>query len=566
MSKKKNKKKNRSRPRRDAQPLLSLCMIVKNEEKNLERCLSSAAPFFDQIVVVDTGSTDRTVDIAEKYGAEVHFFEWIDDFSAARNVSLEHAHGKFIVWLDADDYLPEESGKLIRQAAVSGKRVAYFLLLKNIKSDLSCTKMYQMRMFPNTPGVRFEHPIHEQVTFSLKELNIPFDSIDAEIHHWGYHDDEAMHGKHSRALEILESQLRKEPENFSYNYYYGLSSLGTKSYENAITGFDRVAASPEALKKRPDMYFHARILKGKALEDTGNIDGAEKVYREILKEAPQYFLALYTLGEILYNSGRTNEAKENFEGVINREIPIPIISIPVDSVRFVSYYRLATIAGNDENYDEAIQLLQRASSIYPEEPKPLISLANIFRKIGRVRDAVSEYERLIRLEPDSPAWPLEIGNCMMVSKKMAEAAEAYRDVADKFPEYFPASANLAKTLYSMKRFDEALPYAENANRLNPEDSFIHKLLGDLYSNSGRFADSVKYYEVYLTKNPADYAVFTRLAFNYLEQKAIRSALLGFRQALALNPSYPPAQYGLSTINKQHGDLVEAMAESSSTGK
>ena len=537
-------------------------MIVKDEEKNLERCLSSAAPFFDQIVVVDTGSSDRTVDIAKEHGAEVHYFDWIDDFSAARNVSLEFARSKYIVWLDADDFLPEESGKLIRKTAASGKHAAWFMLLKNLKSDLSCTKIYQLRMFPNVPGIRFEHPIHEQVIFSIKALNIPLASIEAEIDHWGYHNNEAMRGKHLRALEILEGQLEKEPGNFTFNYYFGLSSIGVKRYEDAIAAFDNVAASAEALKQRPDIYFHSRILKGKALEDTDDLAGAEKVYRDILNESPKYFLALYTLGEILYNSSRMDEAKQNFEGVVNQDIPVPIISMPIDSVRFVSYYRLATMAGNEENYDEAILLLNSASGIYPEEPKPVISLANIYKKTGRIKDAIAAYERLARTEPGSPAWPLEIGNCLMMVKELEKAVDVYRIVSDKFPDYFPAAANLARTLYSLRRYYEALPYAERAHKLNPKELPLYKLLGDLYSNSGRFEDSVKYYESYLIEKPADYAVFTRLAFNYLDQGAVRSAILGFRQALALNPAYPPAQHGLAAINERHGELIETAGESS----
>src|ERR1700730_15626481 len=87
---------------------VSLCLIARNEEANLPACLESAADLVDEIVVVDTGSTDRTKEVAARFGARIYDFAWVDDFSAARNESLRHASGDWIFWLDADDRLDED--------------------------------------------------------------------------------------------------------------------------------------------------------------------------------------------------------------------------------------------------------------------------------------------------------------------------------------------------------------------------------------------------------------------------------------------------------------------------
>jgi Glycosyltransferases involved in cell wall biogenesis len=92
----------------DKRPLLSLCMIVKNEEKNIGECLKSAEGLADEIIVTDTGSTDKTVEIAQSYGAKIEHFAWIKDFAAARNHSISKATSRWIIWLDADDRLPEK--------------------------------------------------------------------------------------------------------------------------------------------------------------------------------------------------------------------------------------------------------------------------------------------------------------------------------------------------------------------------------------------------------------------------------------------------------------------------
>ncbi|HYF75279.1 MAG TPA: glycosyltransferase family 2 protein, partial [Candidatus Nitrosocosmicus sp.] len=86
---------------------VSLCMIVKNEEKFLENCLKSVKDFVDEMIVVDTGSADRTVEIAKSHNARVFYFEWINDFAAARNYALDQATGEYVLVMDADEYLEQ---------------------------------------------------------------------------------------------------------------------------------------------------------------------------------------------------------------------------------------------------------------------------------------------------------------------------------------------------------------------------------------------------------------------------------------------------------------------------
>ncbi len=90
---------------------ISLCMIVKNEEKVLARCLESVKDIVDEIIIVDTGSTDKTKEIAYRYTQNVYDFEWIHDFSAARNYSFSKATKDYQMWLDADDIITEENRK-----------------------------------------------------------------------------------------------------------------------------------------------------------------------------------------------------------------------------------------------------------------------------------------------------------------------------------------------------------------------------------------------------------------------------------------------------------------------
>src|SRR5689334_14830292 len=113
----------------DSSPTLSLCMIVRDAERSLAEALQSARPFMDEMVVVDTGSVDATREIARQMGARLYEFPWSDDFSAARNESLDRATGDWIFWMDADDVLPPESGQELRRLVVEcpGRDAAYLM-------------------------------------------------------------------------------------------------------------------------------------------------------------------------------------------------------------------------------------------------------------------------------------------------------------------------------------------------------------------------------------------------------------------------------------------------------
>jgi tetratricopeptide (TPR) repeat protein len=145
---------------------LTVCIIAKNEEKNIERCISSVLPIASQVVVVDTGSTDSTVEIARSLGAEVYFVKWEDDFSAARNAAIRKAKCGWILSIDADEQiLPEEHEKLIN-ALNNRCAIAYRLPLVNAGKELE-QYCYVPRLFRNAPGIFYKNRIHEQVFPSI---------------------------------------------------------------------------------------------------------------------------------------------------------------------------------------------------------------------------------------------------------------------------------------------------------------------------------------------------------------------------------------------------------------
>src|SRR5579859_2923905 len=144
---------------------LSLTMIVKNEAATLATCLASVAGIVDEIIVVDTGSTDGTQDIARQHGARVFDLPWPDSFAAARNESLRHARGQWLLWLDADEYFNEANRDKLRAllAQLPDDNAAYVLHQRSAAAGGSATLVGQVRLFRNHSDIRWDYRVHEQI-------------------------------------------------------------------------------------------------------------------------------------------------------------------------------------------------------------------------------------------------------------------------------------------------------------------------------------------------------------------------------------------------------------------
>ena len=197
-------------------PLLTL--IVRDEQFNLPRCLESVRGLFDEIVVVDTGTKDRTVEIARSFGARVFDFVWIDDFAAARNAALVHATGDYVFWLDADDLvepaervkLEELLGRLPRArphggspqkgtgTGIHGRSQSPFAPAYVVRCACDPgprgsggdTVVDHIRLFPLLEGVRWTYKVHEQILPSLRRAGVPVQWTDITVRHTGYADRE----------------------------------------------------------------------------------------------------------------------------------------------------------------------------------------------------------------------------------------------------------------------------------------------------------------------------------------------------------------------------------------
>jgi len=154
---------------------VSLCMIVRDESANLAEALVAARDLVDEFVVVDTGSSDNTREIALRHGARVFDFAWCDDFAAARNESIRHARGQWVFWLDADDRIPERSRAKLRRLfdSLGPENAGYLLNVVSVGPDHQpIQEAAHVRVFRNDPHIRWDYRVHDHARRASRRRGI----------------------------------------------------------------------------------------------------------------------------------------------------------------------------------------------------------------------------------------------------------------------------------------------------------------------------------------------------------------------------------------------------------
>ncbi|PLR78240.1 hypothetical protein CU633_06910 [Bacillus sp. V3-13] len=209
---------------------VSLCMIVKDEETHIRRCLESAAKQVDEIIIVDTGSTDSTVRIAKEFGAQIFNFKWEKDFAAARNFSLEHATSDYILVLDADEFLDENA---VIQDSIKEQKDFYMINFKNYMDGGYVSNHQAIRLFKNHAELKYRGKIHEHLNIEEFE-NLTNDFVDFIIHHDGYKKEAySKKDKFARNLRILEKEVVDHPTGYNL-FNLGVQYKAQGDYNKAI--------------------------------------------------------------------------------------------------------------------------------------------------------------------------------------------------------------------------------------------------------------------------------------------------------------------------------------------
>lgn len=248
---------------------ISQCMIVRNEEANIERALSWGRGVVSEQIVVDTGSTDRTVELAEQTGARVYHFPWIDDFSAAKNYAISKARGDWIAFLDADEYLPPEDGKklisILKSCDDQGIEAVSARMLEVDQEGSVKGAGTLVRFFRGRIGLCYHRRIHEQLGFSDGRPMKLGDAVsELTIYHSGYSGSayEEKQGS-QRNRRLIEQELKENPQSYEMMGYMGDECFAGGQLEEAQQWYWRsVRLMPEILPENDQRsaFTYARLM------------------------------------------------------------------------------------------------------------------------------------------------------------------------------------------------------------------------------------------------------------------------------------------------------------------
>ncbi|MDJ1176120.1 tetratricopeptide repeat protein [Roseofilum capinflatum] len=366
---------------------LSLCIIVKNEEENLPACLKSVKDVVDQMVVLDTGSTDRTVEIAKQWGAQVEYFEWCNDFAIARNESLKYAQGDWILVLDADEHLNPGVINPLKQAITSEEHLVINLIRHEIGATQSPYSLVS-RLFRNHPQVQFTRPYHAIVDDSVEALlkyepnwkiaSLPTIAID----HYGYQPSIiAAQNKAERAKLAMESYLKEHPGD-----PYTCSKLGAL--------YSQMGEIKQGIE----------VLESALSQDTSDLVRFELYYHLALaySRLQQFALAI-----------------KYYKKAIAIEVLLPL--------KLGAYNNLGNLLQAQGNLGDALLMYQKTIEIDPTFATGYFNRGMAFKTLGKLDSAIAAYRKAIQYNPQYAQAYQNLGVTYLKGGNVPESLKAFKE-------------------------------------------------------------------------------------------------------------------------------------------
>src|SRR5579871_146433 len=509
-----------------SKPRLSLCMIVKNEERFLRNCLESAKDVVDEMVIVDTGSTDSTREIAREFGAIVIEHAWKDDFSEARNVSLDHATGTWALWLDADEEIAPESRDKFRSVIENAPPEigGYMVMFRNWLSSATRTEGAEMavhhacRLFRRIPGVRFEGRIHEQNVRSLQNLGYGYAHAEGlTLDHFGYAGEiMTLRNKHERFIRMLTREVEECPvEAFRHFHLFNLGNayFTQGDMENAAHYLGLAAEKPDTTEEftvtlfvelATSLHRLGRSAEGLAVCERADSLGIAQAGIEFARGYCLLHLERYAEAESAFYAALRYGEEDN--GIYARTGDSGLTG-------FKSWYGLALALVGQDRYFEAQQACEQALSDHPNFVDARYLLSIVLLRQEMPQEARVTLEALLEINP--------------------RHEDGVRD--------------LTKLLVQQGDWEAALPYLQREARERPADYDAQALLATAYEHLGSMAEARDIYQRLRMLSPLSPEICVNLGRTLAETGADAEAIDCFVNAIQLDPQYGNAYFNAGDV-------------------
>jgi len=437
---------------------LSLAMIVKNEEKNLEKCLGSVKGLVDEIVIVDTGSTDKTIEIAKANGAKVEHFAWTNNFSEARNKSLSLCSSDWILVLDADEMLDSLEHGAIRQAILDPNAFAYNLMKKNYLHSGAAygidggatlndesfepaatyshyTSHPCLRLFRNVDSPYFTGRVHETVEPWAEKHGHQVLNLNAALHHFGKHDIQREQDKQPIYYELAKQDLADNP-NDAYAHYNVLQEA------IALEDWPAVLDAAQAiLRLKGTAPVQVYIGGAKALMAIGRPDEALEFLAPVDSQAQPNPCVEVTKADILQMLGRLQEAADAC-----------VLAIDTDPYYTASYIALSKILDSSYDLENARRVLEAGLDQNTKDIRLWESLVGLSAKYKDDRVAQDAWHAILAIPTGGQGiWHQIVAHALLGSGDVDMALQ----VLDRGLSALPSNAEIIEM--KQKYFGAATP-------------------------------------------------------------------------------------------------------------
>lgn len=435
-------------------PRLSVVMIVKDEAGCLRDCLESVAPFSNEIVIGDTGSTDGTQDIARDFGAKIFSVQWHNDFARARNCVLKAATGDWLLHLDADEVIDPPNAARIRALvdADGAGAQAIETTLANYANDIGSWRWTPappgdpyargfsgylavglLRLFKNGMGFEYREAVHENITASVREAHGVIRAEPILIHHYGF-DPGNPHNKEKtrRYRDIARKKTQDQPCEAKSWHDLASASHDLDDHETAE------AAAKKALELDPRLVDTAAIL-GNIYLLRRDFEQARTLLERFVREgnSPPHFLG--ALGAIAYAQGRMEDARTWLTRALE-----------MNPDHIVSLHYLARVHDQLGDVEAAEAQLDKARAVAPSlesarnrsEALTLRGRGEKFCRAGRHRIALKRFTAALKLDPEDPLLHNDAGVALAALGERAAALESFGRALKLVPNMAPARQNL----------------------------------------------------------------------------------------------------------------------------
>jgi tetratricopeptide (TPR) repeat protein len=484
-------------------------MIVKNEEAYLADCLKSAKPFVDEIIVVDTGSIDRTVEIAKQFGARVFHFAWCDDFAAARNESLRHAQADWILVMDADERITLGSGKLMRRLINAPDVVAYIVkLLLPKEGDGGMMRLgWLPRLFRNRIGARYEGTIHEQLMPSLKGKGpIPLSEI--TLDHRGYlTSSDEMCAKAQRNLLLLERQVREHPGDGMAWFHLAETYNSLGRLDEAIGAYREALHSlAQGTSNIPDPFLAVAYQNlGVALITQEKTDEGIVAIQRALELVPNLASAHLQLGLAYYWNVELPAAVDHLKKAIElADLPCSP-SRPFRINPWLAWFYLGSAQVEREEFDAALESFRQTVRLRPDLKEAHWLLGLTALKRGLTAEALEALEAVRRLGGDEVRLDINIGSARGALGDLDGAVREFQRALAKDSDCEEARFQVCRAYRGLARWKELLKEGTALLEVGAEDPELYRLLGEACMALEAWPEAVLMFESLLAMSDDPYA-------------------------------------------------------------